>query len=97
MLADISSSTDNILFPTQATGSATLSLAVFAWRGSQEGLVSAPRIPPPALHLVPPLPSGEGQCVCGQCVCNDYSSYFGEYCEDQCLVSDRRSKKFFSS
>ena len=61
MLADISSSTDNILFPTQATGSATLSLAVFAWRGSQEGLVSVPRIPPPALHLVPPLPCARGR------------------------------------
>lgn len=28
--------------------------------------------------------SGEGQCICGQCVCNNYSASFGAYCEE-CL------------
>lgn len=32
------------------------------------------------------LCSGEGQCICGSCVCNNYSMNFGQFCED-CLVS----------
>lgn len=32
------------------------------------------------------LCSGEGQCICGLCICNNYSVNFGNFCE-QCLVS----------
>ena len=32
------------------------------------------------------LCSGEGQCICGLCICNNYSVNFGAFCEE-CLVS----------
>ncbi len=32
------------------------------------------------------LCSGVGECICGQCVCNNYSVNFGRFCE-QCQVS----------
>ena len=35
--------------------------------------------------------SGEGRCVCGLCLCDDYSQRHGQYCEE-CGVS-----KFFIS
>ena len=33
-----------------------------------------------------PLCSGQGDCVCGVCICNDYGVNFGQYCEE-CVVS----------
>ena len=32
------------------------------------------------------LCSGVGQCICGQCICDDYATNFGGLCEE-CLVS----------
>lgn len=32
------------------------------------------------------LCSGQGECVCGVCICNDYGTNFGQYCEE-CVVS----------
>lgn len=32
------------------------------------------------------LCSGDGECQCGLCICNDYSLTFGRYCEE-CVVS----------
>ena len=34
------------------------------------------------------LCSGQGDCVCGVCVCNDYGVSFGQYCEE-CVVSEK--------